>query len=277
MIRLKTFLKEAKTKKVLPPAITVWEFPTHGGHSKEPGVVQEETGLPHVNQWTHTQPSYDEQEARLHAHYDFPGLNKDDKKPLNDYSFSSYDTNHALINMHKDPDKIHHQEAYEMKKNHIDDLDGILGKYKTPENLVVYHGAGFDPDEYASLHPDRQITSPAFFSTSLDRLTAHPFSRSTKWLIGDEWKNHLPHTDDSRVAAVQQNVLSIKIPKGSPGFHIGKYGSFAHEHEFLMPRNSVLRIAKEPIKFNSNTYSDHLGKDIPVIHNIWDAEYLGSK
>lgn len=110
-----------------------------------------------------------------------------------------------------------------------DNLDNALSKFELKENIVTYRGLGRGALEnmFGSAAPDIKtindmkgsiISDKAFFSTSIDRSVAGSFT-------GPGY------------------ILKINVPKGKGrGAYVDPISKYSGEREFLMPRNTNLKI-----------------------------------
>jgi hypothetical protein len=132
-------------------------------------------------------------------------------------------------------------EEYKRTLN-LDDLDSAVTKNKHPKKLVTYSGIGFDPGEHVG--EKGVLHLPAYTSSSTNKAVALMYTKG--------------HMDSGR------HVLEIHHPKGSTGLYIGDndyLSPFGHK-EHIMPRNSRLKIDKEP-----TSYFDNNGETV----NVWKA------
>jgi hypothetical protein len=227
------------------PAVTTQ--PVHGRHSYPPDDIQENNQFydwANQNHNTHIGDDLDRIEDVLHVHYDHRKLpSPRHLEHLKAYSFGSKMLNRRLLSSADsiDPKAEISSAGYGNKVRHLDEA---LSFYKTPHNLEVFHGAGFDPSEYAKGHPEGLVKFPTYLSTSLDKHMALGFAK--------ERATGYPH------------ILHIHVPEGHPGFHIGRHGNYSDEREFLLPRNTVMKIHPQPTVFrDGNTDIMHVWKATP--------------
>jgi len=140
-----------------------------------------------------------------------------------------------------------------LKPEHIDrlekqtnDLDTVLQQKKTPKNLTVHSGIGYDPR--AKMNSEGIVHHPAYLSTSFDTNTAENFSiRNSEHIDGVH----------------HRHVLKINVPKGTPSaMH------FDGEQELVLPRGTNLRHIKTTKKQGTATHGEASYKYINHIHHM---------
>ena len=111
---------------------------------------------------------------------------------------------------------------------YTDNLDNALSKFNLKENIVTYRGLGYGAmqDIFGSDSPDMKtiygmkgaiISDKAFLSTSIDKNVARNFGGNY--------------------------MFKINIPKGKGrGAYVDSISKHSGEREFLMPRNTQLKI-----------------------------------
>ena len=117
-------------------------------------------------------------------------------------------------------------------------LDKVIASKPLEHDVHVYHGTGFHPGQEASKHPERLIRLPAYTSTSLKKSIARDFA---------DYKG-------------DRHIIHIHLKKGQHASYIADHSSIPEEWEMLLPRNTVLKIHKEPTILSDT--NDH----------IWHAE-----
>lgn len=221
---LEKYLKEAED----PLAGMNWEpDPSMSSNYvfKEPEPSEFEKWLKHNDNGS-TYELADNLEAAHKYEMSDPGLDY-----LKKYTASSYLLNKSLIDYHNAQEKGIHYEHEPHNIERIENLDRALDSKVAPQPLTVYHGTGFDPEKFASRHPDRIIRIPSFTSTSLDKRTAKKFSMG----VGDPLTEH---------------ILSIDVPQGFPSSYIAHISRHPLEWEYLLPRGTNFQISNEPIVKN---------------------------
>lgn len=166
------------------------------------------------------------------------------------YTFDSGPLNKHLFSIHKSGKPLSPRHAPLVR-----DMDSAMSRNKLHKPLTVFSGTHFDPNEEASKNSSRHVHLPAYTSTSLDAPTARVFAVT-----------HLPYTGRNVRSGEKgvKHVLRIHLPEGHHGFYIGQHSSSGQEHEFIMPRNTRLRIAEHPEVHHSE------GEYEPNIH-VWDT------
>lgn len=106
--------------------------------------------------------------------------------------------------------------------------------------LHVHTGVRFHPGEVAAKHPEGHVHLPAFTSTSISGGIASDFT----YPVGGE--NH---------------VLHVHMKPGDKGRYVGHISHFKHEKEFVLPRQTTLKIHPTPDK-----YMDGAGGAVHVWH-----------
>ena len=130
------------------------------------------------------------------------------------------------------------------------DLDSALQAHKTPKDLTVHSGIGYDPR--TKMNSEGIVHHPAYLSTSFDTNTAENFSirNQEKELHKDGYIFH-------------RHVLKIHVPKGTPSaMH------FDGEQELVLPRGTNLRHIKTTKKKGEATNGGISYKYINHIHHM---------
>ena len=249
----------------------------HGGHARKPGkkIQKEEwdtkkgewTGdaaKQGANNWSHAHETHasmhldkmdddanphigrnaHEVQSELETRHDMSKLEPHERAALDQYSSSSFYLNkdlHSARAEGRGPSPEH--------KEQTEHLDSALKKQKLPYPLTVHHGAYADIGKEAAKTSSREVHIPSYTSTSIKPSIANRFSNL-----------HVDPTTDGHTT----HVLRIHLPKGHHGIYLGTRSQFSNEHEFLMPRNTRLRIAEHP-EIHPHIHN----KDIKV--HIWDA------
>ena len=167
------------------------------------------------------------------------------------YTFDSGPVNKHLFSIHKSSKPLSPRHAPLVR-----DMDSALNRHKLHKPLTVFSGTKFDPNEEASKNSSRHVHLPAYTSTSLNAPTARVFAET-----------HVPYKGRNRRTGDPksvQHVLRIHLPEGHHGFYIGQHSSSGQEHEFIMPRNTRLRIAEHPEVY-------HSAREYEPDTHVWDA------
>ncbi len=194
---------------------------------------------------TLTDSSMDDLHDKLNKKYRF---GNDDKKSFKSHMSHSFGVNNHLWEVH------HGNKEYASSnfdpinyyKERIKNLDTAINNHKTPHDLTVYSGIGYDPRD--KMNSNKIVHHPAYLSTSIDKGVAENFSLSHR-----EKKKGIYH----------ENVIKINVPKGHVGAYIGKF--MKNEKEFLLPRGLKLKhLHTETIKgeyknnYGTIKYENHL-------------------
>jgi hypothetical protein len=216
----------------------------HETHAAEHHDKMDDNANPHIGSYAH------EVQGELETRHDMSKLNHGERASLDSYSSSSFYLNKDLHNARAEgraPSPEHHSQ--------IEQLDSALKRQKLPYHLTVHHGAYADIGKEAAKTSSRQVHVPSYTSTSIKPSIATRFANL----------HHDPQTGKSVT-----HVLRIHLPKGHHGIYLGTRSQFSNEHEFLMPRNTRLRIAEHPEihphPHDKNTQV-HIWDAHPVEHN----------
>lgn len=175
---------------------------------------------------------------------------------VRNYTGGSSKLNKHLFETGGDHDKINHDKmmdyGYDMRQ-----LDAALDQRKAHKDFHVYSGIPFNPNEVKNT--DGLIHLPAYTSTSLKFAKAAAFSR-----------NFSDHDDPEHTS--HNHILKIHIPEGSKhGGYIDQHSSYKDkEHEFLMKRNSIIRVEPVPETHIASNGIDHV-----KVH-VWNAHIVES-
>lgn len=159
-----------------------------------------------------------------------------------------------------------HNRRHEELKTKIKRLDHAFKKSKLKHAATVMSGVGFDPDHYASQHPDRHIHMPAYTSTSSKAIVATKFAKGASQL----------HSDHNGAETRHAHVLRIHLPKGHSAVPVLSRSSLNNEHETILPRNMKLKISHKP--YHTEEHRDE-GYHGPITHkyHYWDAHPVEDK
>lgn len=160
---------------------------------------------------------------------------------------------HAYV---EDPEE--HGATQRNIKTQIKRLDHAMKKSKLKHDAKLLHGCGFDPDHFASQHPDRHIELPAYTSaTSRHEIAKNFAARGSK-----------NRDDDVR----HTHILRIHLPKGHSAVPLLHHSEIPSEHETLLPRGMKLKISKQP--YHVDHENDY---DVKYKHHYWDAHPVEDK
>ena len=192
----------------------------------------------------------------LDRHYhDVDDLHEQEHHALAKYTAESTPLNHALINYHQNGISRHAMDEH--LSNTVTHLDSALNKKRTPHDLHVYTGIGFDPHQVFKPSKARNkyhAHMPAYTSTSIDPQQARSFAIK---------KSH------------RANIIKIHVPKGSRGLYMGESFGYPDEKELVLPRNCKLRI--HPVPSYRRMNASHIqgrtdGKPHKV--QVWHAKLI---
>jgi hypothetical protein len=165
-------------------------------------------------------------DKHLTSTYPHDHFREEHNSAVKQYTEWSHKLNHHLINSYqdgKDPG-----ETFE--KHNIRHLDDVLHERHLKHDLHVYSGVGFHPGEEAAKDPENKLHLPAYTSTSVHKTTAFQFTKSQPDNNGER-HNHLLH---------------IHLKPGQKGNYFGHRAAFGNEYEFLLPRNTTLKLHPKP-------------------------------
>jgi hypothetical protein len=120
--------------------------------------------------------------------------------------------------------RILHGETTDIDHYSMHHMDEALKVHRTPAPMTVYSGVNSDHAQDI-LHSDK-VHHPAYLSTSLSFHTADCFGKDTHF----------------KPREIHRHVLQIHVPEGHPGGYVEHVTMVPQEHEFIMPRDSVLKI-----------------------------------
>jgi len=274
--------------------IPLMPIPTHGKHSI-PSDSEEDDKIPMIPDMVHGKHSFKEENEHnfppvtksaawsshsnnenshlgnnveeVHQKLDMP-REKFESTPsydhVHNYTCSSNTLNRNLIKKAKgmDPFKSEKWEDSGVRRNRrylkqvhnekVKDIDEALKHHTLDHDLHVYHGTdAFNPDELAKQHPQRKIKSAAYMSTSIDKEKAMGFA-------GKEPGNAEPYQS----AHSDSHILHVHLKKGQHGMYLGSHSNFEKEKEFLLPRNTTMKVHPEPTVMDNGV-------------KVWHAHVVG--
>lgn len=185
-----------------------------------------------------------EQGAELHNWQDNDPLEQHTRA----YSRHSADLNKSLLDHglrgREHPKKFFDElHAFDLQK-----LDTEVGKHKLDHPLHTYSGVGFHPGKLAAQHPEGHVTLPAYTSTSLDKNVAKGFADTAGYV-------------KDKGTPLDKHIIHFKLPKGQRGKFIGKNSEYPGEQEYLLPRNTKIKIHPKP----------KMVKRLGKIYHVWTA------
>src|ERR1700722_229013 len=175
----------------------------------------------------------DELATRLHKHYG-KNVNQHSRTVSTYTAGDSKDINHALWTRHTTGNSEYRNHMPSMIDNHIGNLHDMTTSQKTPEPLTVHSKVEYDPRE--KMNSKGIVHHPAFMSTSIDPKYVKKFRAN-----GDE-----------------HHMLSIDLPKGSPGAYIGGVSEYPEEREFLLPKGQNIKIHRTENHFERHPVKGHM-------------------
>lgn len=171
------------------------------------------------------------------------------KKAIKKYTENSLRLNRHLLDQYKAG-----TEPGDTFENHnIGHLDDVVHERALRHDLHVYSGVGFHPGEEAAKDPEGKLHLPAYTSTSVNKTTALNFA-TDRFDSKGERHNH---------------ILHIHLKPGQKGHYIGERGYHGNEYEFLLPRNTTLKVNPKPQSFPAGS---HRLNDYPV--HVWHAHVV---
>jgi hypothetical protein len=281
---MKTFKNFVKDKENKVPAVLIMQgghsrrpkddkvpaqLIKQGEHSKPPKGVKEEWDTK-KGEWKTTDPDHNhdmaakyhynrmdnsanhhigsdvgEVQSELETRHDMNHLSDAEKNRVHEYSDSSWHLNRELYNAHKEGRR--HDPEHDNSVTHI---DSALKRHKLPYPLKTFSGTHFDVGEEAAKTPSREIHLPAYTSTSIKPSVARGFAQDTK--------------ERTPAGKKIQHILRFHLPKGHHGLYLGTRSNFTNEHEFLLPRNTRIKVGEHP-EIHPHPYDRNT-----EIH-VWDA------
>lgn len=177
----------------------------------------------------------------------------DDKTHIYRYTSASRPFNRFLYDSHKNSQNPTHFTIHGSQNftHDIRGLDAAVNRNKLEMPLTTYSGIGWHP--HSRMDDEGIVHLPAYTSTTTSKSIAHNFAVSNK------------HKQDAL------HILRIKNHIGDSGVYTKDdpvVTSYEGEKEFIIPRNTKLKINKSPTTFIDKD------KGIPV--HVWDAERIHS-
>jgi hypothetical protein len=224
-------------KKAEPPVVKPWY---HEGAQKierppyDPNIDKLEENL--AKHYSKFDPAHI---ARIRSYTSNSEYNKYNDVDSTNYSFRYI--NRRILN-----GKFHPDDDYRMKS-----MDEVLNVHKTPHPLTVYSGVAVNHAEEV-LHSDK-VRHSAYLSTSLSPGTAMSFS--------ENYRTAVPKEND-------RHILQIHLPEGHPGAYIDHHSSCNGEQEFVLPRETVLKIDHSKRQMMRHDYGES-GSTNTFIHHAY--------
>ncbi len=208
---------------------------------------------------------------RLAEHYDKDHYDEHQIKEINDYTgLDSVMMNKYLsgVEYHKGEKTPEFREYMkgELQKS-VSVLDSAMKVRQTPHRLLTYTGIKRPPSERfkkEKIESDGHwyAHAPAYSSLSTNPKVAHMFAME---------KGHEPDDVSEWRPRTTFHILKLTVPQGS-------HGVFAHdhitstegEHEFILPRNSKMKIYHKPTVIVRKNDKDVMAKQ----YHIWHAKLI---
>jgi len=168
-----------------------------------------------------------------------------DVEDVKSYTRDSAPLNRHLYNRHVDGEQ--HDDT--VKGINVKSFDKTVGRNKLKHDMHVYSGVTWHPGDVAKQHPDRHVHLPAYTSTTLSKDVAHAFA-----------------TGDSENAT---HVIHFHLKKGQPGKYVEHHTENPGEHEFIMPRNTTIKIHPRP-----DRYEDAISGNVT---HVWHAHVVSKE
>jgi SPP1 gp7 family putative phage head morphogenesis protein len=142
-------------------------------------------------------------------------LTNDENTAMIHYTGNDYkDMNNLLFGFPLN--KPHRKKEYE---KYIDGLDRALLKYPLENNIVIYRGD--NPRNYEGWKVGGEYTITGYQSGAV--------------IKGSAWTQ-------------KGMVITIRVPKGTPGAYIDGHGSYPNEEEYLLGRNLKYKVLKKTVE-----------------------------
>lgn len=215
-----------------------------GGMPKPGTEYHTQSGWADINDNHHLGDDHQDVHEKLHERYPFDHIRH--KHEVHEYTSVSRPLNKHLLASYL----IGEHPGNQVYRTHVPSLDKAVNHHELKHDLHVYSGVGFHPGEKAAKDPDNKLFLPAYTSTSIHKGTAVTFA--------DAQEGHT-HPYIHRPA---KHILHIHLKKGQKGLYVGDHSTHDHEYEFLLPRNTTLRVHPKP-SVVENTYG---GEQIHVWH-----------
>lgn len=183
---------------------------------------------------------YDELERELKSNYQFT---PEQQNQLENYSNKSFELNAYLLGHHhtnetpvESPSFANGQFQY-----HLPTIDQALSK-PLNRHMNVYSGLNFDATKNAD--KNGLIHFPSYTSTTIDPVIAPHFAQP---------QDNIKH------------ILQIHLKPNDKGAYISNPGVYGDEREFLLPRNTTLKITH---RHSDQDNSNHVIHHAEIVHDI---------
>lgn len=149
----------------------------------------------------------------------------------------------------KPPTRIGSMTSHE---TNVEKLDKAVGRNELKQPLHVYTGISTDPRPVIAKH-EGIYHIPAYSSTSIKPEVARNFA-------AQQTATHPELERSLKKEGMQGHILHIHLHKGMKGAFVDKETKYKQEHEFLMPRDTSLKIT------HSTAEEDEFGDKYWVHH-----------
>lgn len=172
----------------------------------------------------------------------------DDKTAVYKYTAASTPLNRSL-HAHGEEGKQHPLE-FPIKTNRsnfthdIRALDAAVNRNKLKHGLTTYSGISWNPSEKLKNSPDNIVNHPAYISSTHEKKVAVHFAETNA------------KSDDADL-----HILKIYHPPGSTGMDLKEdpaFSYYTHEREFVVPRDSKLKLNPVPKTYTKNGRNVHV-------------------
>lgn len=171
---------------------------------------------------------------------------------LSNYTKNSYNLNNELIRHYN-----HNTELPESIKSHLDvapednhsdihlrTFDKLIEEHKLPNDITVYTGLHFHPNE----HRGKIAINSAYVSTSLSPHIAKDFGKN--WIMN--------YHDGKEYKEMQvKNILRLHLPKGYSGLFTDNGSLFPGQGEIILPRGLRYQFGQRPTHIIQGNFQNH--------------------
>lgn len=128
--------------------------------------------------------------------------------------------------------------------HNVSKLDEALNRHSLEHDLHVYSGVQFHPGELAGKHPSGHIYLPAYTSTTIDKHVATNFAKPING---------------------ERHIIHFHLKPGQKGGYVDHISNNSGEHEYIIPRKTMIKIHPEHDEITSN---------IGHKYHIWHASIV---
>jgi hypothetical protein len=114
--------------------------------------------------------------------------------------------------------------------------------------MIVHSGLHQSPEFAIKDHPGHEgkMIHPGFLSTSTDFHQAKEFAHTDRDSVHGPKPTHHEGGTWRTDPTGYGHMMSIHVPKGHPGAYVSDHSAHDYEREFVLPRNTKLRVNKTP-------------------------------